>query len=369
MGKTLLDGDHFRETLERGGPNGDGSFGPAVALLGLLRSPVGRLGALALRLALALWLGNLPGLLLGWLALGAFAWGRTLEAAALETARTGFCPNGTLLANDGTTTFGDGTLLDADGNIWSAGGEQRSLASPDSYFGLRPEWPVRVTRPWEPTIDERLPLTAEAANRLVVRGPDLAQTLGNVVLDGLQQAAPVVAAVVFAGVVMAAGDAAPRQATPQESHRTLHELKHETAGQLCAQEILGQELKWALYKLETGKHELSRGLQELYNEEFVLQRRIFWAMLKAGYQLHSIYADRICLCHKKAHMAQLQQMLQRQRAVSDRIASFEEVILQQEKMRLLSSIKELEPKIAEAKATKDWVERRVKAAEDRYGDL
>jgi hypothetical protein len=177
---------------------------------------MGRLGALALRLALALWLGNLPGLLLGWLALGAFAWGRTLEAAALETARTGFCPNGTLLANDGSTTFGDGTFIDADGNVWSAGGEQRSLVSPDSYFGLRPEWPVQVTRPWEPTVDQRLPLTAEAANRLVVRGPDLAQTLGNVVLDGLQQATPVVAAVVLAGVVMAAGDAAPRQATPEQ---------------------------------------------------------------------------------------------------------------------------------------------------------
>jgi hypothetical protein len=110
------------------------------------------------------------------------------------------------------------------------------------------------------------------------------------------------------------------------------------------------------------------GTQELYNEEFVLQRRIFWAMLKAGYQLHSIYADRICLCHKKAHMAELQRMLQRQRAVSSRIAIFEEVILQHEYVQIYSQLEKLQPEIAKAVAEENWLKRRRDAATRAYPD-
>jgi hypothetical protein len=144
----------------------DTSFGPALALGLLLRSPAGRLGPVALRGLVALWLGNGLGFLVFWLALGAFAWERTLVAAALETARTGFCGDGTLLANDGSTTFGDGTILDADGNIWSAEGDSLVHYSPVRGFVQQPEWPVRVTKAWEAT-PEMPRLGLSAANQMV----------------------------------------------------------------------------------------------------------------------------------------------------------------------------------------------------------
>jgi hypothetical protein len=373
--KALLDGEHFRKTLELGGPGGDGSGVPTVAL-GLLGVPVLRGALLALRLGLALWLGSVPGFLLGWLALGAFLWERTLVAEAAELARTSFCPDGTLLGPDGETTFADGTRLDADGNIWWGEGDTVVLYDPVRKFRMLPEWAAKPTKAWEPTLEERPRLTLEGANRLVAgqRSAMVEQGLGlleNAAAQSLAVGAMAAIGGALAGVVMASGDAAPRQAGPRGDSPVGGRMRLADAWSEAGYRVHQLRSKYcsnnfSLLQMQMGTHDLSVALDGLYEQEFELGESIKWAMLKSGWQLHSVYAKDICLCHKKAHGAELQRLLEVQRALSKRIGDFEFVVEYEETL-LRERLKDIESRLPDEVAEEDWLRRRVEAAHAKYG--
>jgi hypothetical protein len=120
--------------------------------------------------------------------------------------------------------------------------------------------------------------------------------------------------------------------------------------------------------MEKGTHPLQQAKQGLLDEEFVVQRRIFWAMLKSGYQLHSIYADRICICHKKAHGAELQKLMRRQEAISFRTIQMD-TLLDFEWQRIQDGLRKLEAAGAlDAWSALQEVYDRAEMAQGLWGD-